>query len=132
MILRKDKPIKSFEQAKKRASKILSQPERMNRLLSTSKDKLSRLELQEQDFKGILGIIRAFIRMLKAFKNGQFAVPWATIIMIVAALVYFVVPLDMFPDFIPIGGYIDDFTIILAIFRKVKDDVVAFQAWERS
>jgi uncharacterized membrane protein YkvA (DUF1232 family) len=52
--------------------------------------------------------------------------------MIVAALVYFVVPLDMIPDFIPIGGYIDDFALILAIFRKVKEDVVAFQAWERS
>jgi uncharacterized membrane protein YkvA (DUF1232 family) len=132
MVLSKDKSIKSFNQAKERASKILSQPERMNRLLNTSKEKLSKLELQEHDFKGILGMIRTFIRMLKAFRTGQFAIPWATIIMIVAALVYFVVPLDMIPDFIPIGGYIDDFALILAIFRKVKEDVVAFQAWERS
>lgn len=132
MVFSKDKPIKSFDQAKERASKILSQPERINRLLNTSKEKLSRLELKEQDFKGILGMIRTFIRMLKAFKAGQFAIPWATIIMIVAALVYFVVPLDMLPDFIPIAGYIDDFTVILAIFKKVKEDVVAFQVWERS
>ena len=132
MVPGKEKSLKSLEQAKVRASEILSQPERMNQLLNTSKEKLTKLELQEQDFKGILGTIKTFIRMLKAFRSGQYSIPWTTVILMVAALVYFVVPLDMLPDFIPVTGYIDDFAVVLAIFRRIKDEVVAFQAWERS
>jgi uncharacterized membrane protein YkvA (DUF1232 family) len=128
----KEKSIRSFRQAKQRASKILSQPERVNRLLKTSKEKLTTLELEEQDFKGILGALRTFIRMAKAFGSGRYHIPWTTILIVVAALIYFVVPMDMLPDFIPVAGYIDDFSVIMAVFKKVKSDVVAFQAWERS
>jgi len=128
----KHKSVSSFDQAKVQASAILSRPERINRLLNTSKQKLSKMELQEQDFKGILGTIRTFIRMLRAFRDGQYTVPWTTIVLVVAALLYFVVPLDLLPDFIPVAGYIDDFTVILAVWRKIRNDVEAFRIWESS
>lgn len=127
---RKEKIAKGFNRAKNKARKVLEQPERVSKLIDASKDKLSNLELKDDDFKGILGTIGTFIRMVKAFRSGQYDIPWLTIVMIVAALIYFIVPLDAFPDFIPISGYIDDFGIIMVVYKKFKEDIVAFQAWE--
>ncbi len=124
--------IKGINQAEEKAEKVLSQPERVDRLLKTSRRKLSKLELEEQDFKGILGTIKTFIRMVKAYRNGQYNLPWSTVLMIVAALVYFVVPLDLIPDFIPLGGFVDDFAIVVTIFKKIKEDILDFHAWETS
>ncbi len=132
MIRKKENSLSGFKQAKESAVKVLSQPERVNQLVSTSKKKLSELELKENDFKGILGTISTFIRMLKAFRSGRYNIPWSTILLVAGALIYFVVPLDMLPDFIPITGYVDDFAVVMAIFNKVKEEVVSFQAWENS
>jgi uncharacterized membrane protein YkvA (DUF1232 family) len=109
----------------------LNQPERVSNLIDASRDKLAKLELKTDDFKGILGTLKTFIRMIRAFRSGQYEIPWITIVMIAAALLYFVVPLDVLPDFIPITGYVDDFTVIMAVYKKFKEDVVAFQAWEQ-
>ena len=122
--------VSNFNQAEEKAEKVLSQPQRVERLLKTSKEKLRKLELEEQDFQGILGAIKTFIRMVKAYRSGQYHLPWSTILMVVAALVYFVVPLDLIPDFIPIGGFVDDFAVIITIFKKIKEDILDFQVWE--
>ena len=127
---RKEKIAKGFSKAKNRAREILEQPERVSKLIDASKDKLSNLELNDDDFKGILGTIKTFIRMVRAFRSGQYDIPCITIVMIVAALIYFIVPFDALPDFIPITGYVDDFGVIMTIYKKFKEDIVAFQAWE--
>ncbi len=129
----KGKENASFRKAKKRAGNVLSDPQRVSKLLEASRKKMDNLEMGEVELKGIIGTIKTFIRMLRAFGTGQYqAIPWVTILMIVAALIYFITPLDLLPDFIPITGYLDDFTIILAVFHRFKEDVIAFQTWESS
>ena len=126
----KEKISGAFRRAKGKAREILHQPERVNKLIDASRDKLSNLELKDDDFKGILGTLKTFIRMVKAHRSGRFEIPWITILMVVAALIYFIVPLDALPDFIPVTGYVDDFGVIMMVYKKFKEDIVAFQAWE--
>jgi uncharacterized membrane protein YkvA (DUF1232 family) len=123
----------SFNKAKNKARSVLQDQERVIKLLETSKEKIRNLELGENELKGVLSYIKTFIRMLRAFKSGQYQdIPWVTILMIASALIYFVTPLDLIPDFIPITGFVDDFSLIMAIFNRFRDDVLAFQAWENS
>lgn len=42
---------------------------------------------------------------------------------IVGALAYFVLPLDLIPDFIPIAGYGDDAGVVMTTYMLVKDHV---------
>ncbi|GJM27859.1 MAG: hypothetical protein DHS20C17_04940 [Cyclobacteriaceae bacterium] len=130
MANRKDKIASSFKKVTENAKSVLDQPERVRKLIDASREKLAKLELADDDFKGILGTLKTFIRMLKASRSGQYDLPWITILMVVAALIYFVMPLDALPDFIPITGYLDDFAVIVAIYKKFKHDIDAFQAWE--
>ena len=56
--------------------------------------------------------------------------PWQTIVLITAALIYFVSPFDAIPDFLPFIGFIDDAAIISAVFASISKDVEKFIAWE--
>jgi uncharacterized membrane protein YkvA (DUF1232 family) len=46
------------------------------------------------------------------------------------ALLYFVTPSDLFPDFIPVAGYVDDATIIAFVVNAIKADLDKFLEWE--
>lgn len=72
-------------------------------------------------------------RLLKAYATGEYRqVPWKTIIRIIAVLLYFVNPIDIIPDLLPIIGLTDDIALTLWLFSSVKDDIEKFQAWEQS
>ena len=44
-------------------------------------------------------------------------VHWAKKTVVLAALLYFIVPLDAIPDFAPVAGYLDDIGVIAAAVR---------------
>jgi len=48
----------------------------------------------------------------------------------VAALVYFISPLDFIPDFIPMLGFADDLALLTFVISKVGDELEKFQLWE--
>lgn len=72
-------------------------------------------------------------RLIKAYAQGQYkAVPWKTLLIIVAAVIYFVNPLDFIPDLVPIAGLADDFAVLLWVYNAVSGEVEKFLSWERS
>jgi uncharacterized membrane protein YkvA (DUF1232 family) len=50
----------------------------------------------------------------------------------IAALAYFVDPLDMIPDTVPVLGYLDDTAVIAAVVRMNLTAVSQFRNWEAS
>ena len=72
-----------------------------------------------------------FARLLKRFVRRDYtAVPWRSVVLIAAALVYFISPIDLIPDFL-FGGMVDDVAVIAAVLRAVRGDIDRFMAWER-
>lgn len=76
--------------------------------------------------------IQVFIRMIKAHFGGQHKIALSSLGMIVLAMVYFVSPIDLIPDFLGIFGFADDLSVILAVYAKLKDEVDQFLEWERT
>ena len=75
--------------------------------------------------------ILLFVRMVKAFVKKEYTdVPWKTILAIIAGIVYFVTPFDLIPDFIPITGFVDDFTVLYWVFNNFNKDIESFRSWE--
>ena len=52
--------------------------------------------------------------------------------MILGALIYFMMPLDLIPDFIPVTGLADDISIIFLVFGSISEDIEAFEEYESS
>ena len=70
-------------------------------------------------------------RLLKAYASGEYRqLPWKTLIRIIAVLIYFVSPIDILPDFLPIIGLTDDIALMLWLFSGMGDDIEKFRQWE--
>lgn len=51
------------------------------------------------------------------------SVPKEYKLMIIGALGYFILPVDLIPDFIPVTGYADDLSALIACYKMVKANV---------
>ena len=60
--------------------------------------------------------------MLRDWWAGNFPLPWKTAAAIVAALLYFINPFDIVPDFIPLVGYLDDAVVVGACIKLVRSN----------
>ena len=81
--------------------------------------------------KGVLDDLLVLIRLLRAWANGGYrAVPWRTLVVASAAVLYFVNPLDVIPDQLPGIGYLDDASVIAAVATLLRDDLRRFARWE--
>lgn len=81
----------------------------------------------------ISGKLSLLGRLVKAYASGEYrAIPWKSLVSIVAVLLYFVNPIDLIPDFLPLIGLADDVALTLWLFNSVNKDLVAFEAWEKT
>lgn len=119
-----------FDKAQEKAKSALKDESRIRSILRSVGNKLKsgNLEVSKLGEK-----VRLLVRMVKAYVSGHYrVVPWKSIIIIVAVLIYFLMPLDLIADFIPVTGYIDDFTLVLWAYNHLKDDINTFEWWEQN
>jgi len=71
-----------------------------------------------------------FLRLLRAHFAGKFCAPADSILILVAAVIYFVSPFDLIPDSIPVLGLIDDAAVITCVARANLTLISDFRKWE--
>ncbi|MCB0495755.1 MAG: DUF1232 domain-containing protein [Cyclobacteriaceae bacterium] len=122
---------KYFDQAKKRAGKILSNKEKLEEVLNATKNRLGEVHLENSKLSKLGQNLRLFLRMVRYYTSGAYReIPWKSMVAIVAGLIYFLMPIDLVPDFIPFTGFIDDFTVIMLISNAFQQDMELFEEWE--
>jgi uncharacterized membrane protein YkvA (DUF1232 family) len=57
-------------------------------------------------------------------------VPTATVLLVIAAVLYFVVPVDLIPDVLVGVGLVDDVAVIGWVTRRIRGELDAFRRWE--
>jgi uncharacterized membrane protein YkvA (DUF1232 family) len=78
-------------------------------------------------FKDDLGVLQ---ELCIAWWRGSYsAVNPRTLLAVVAALVYFVTPLDAVADFIPGVGLLDDLAVLSWVLRRWSAELEAFRQW---
>jgi|SRR5690554_666287 len=118
-----------FQKAKKKAVKILADQEKLKKLINEGKAKASE---KQEELKGVWKDFQTLLRLIKAWWAKEYtSVPWNTIIYATTAVLYFVIPFDLIPDFIPVVGFLDDITIITFVINSLQKDIVAFTKWEK-
>ena len=120
-----------FEKYKNKAKKIFKDDEKINSLIHEGTEKISQLIASSEKMQELVKYMQLIIRMLKAYLNKTYTeIPWKTILAFGAALLYFVTPIDVIPDFIPGLGYIDDLTLLMWVIRSFGEDIEGYQQWE--
>jgi uncharacterized membrane protein YkvA (DUF1232 family) len=75
--------------------------------------------------------LRELFRLLRAWTRGRYKViPWKTLLMAIAAVIYFVNPFDLVPDFLPLLGFTDDASVIAFVLKSIGKDIKQFREWE--
>lgn len=120
---------KIFDNIYKQAERTITSGTSISKLLDEVFLKVG--EATETFYKTQDSII-ALTRMLKAWIKGDYKnISTKSMIAVVAALIYFVNPLDFIPDFIPIIGKLDDIFILGYLVRTLNKDIEQFMAWEK-
>ena len=74
--------------------------------------------------------IPLLISLVKSYVKKEYReIPFGTIVAIVAALIYFLAPIDVIPDFIPGFGFVDDASVIAFCFLSCKHDLDNYRKW---
>ena len=124
-----------FEKAKSiylnRAMHIAATEEKLRYLLGKASLKWKELS-RNPTFAQVKNQVEIFIRMIRAHVNKQYSgLSNRSLGLLVLALFYFALPTDLVPDFIPFVGYVDDITVLLAVFKSLQSDIERFLEWER-
>lgn len=123
-----DSKNKFFTRAYHSAREMFSSREKVLETLDTAFTKTLKLEGGEGDLGSLTQKIKLFILMIQSYLKGEYReVPFKSILLIFAGLIYFVNPFDLVGDFIPGIGYIDDISIIYWILRSVEEDVLRYR-----
>ena len=124
---------KYFKKAKHRAKGILEDHKRLRRLVAAAVDKLRDLRNDTECMQTLKNQANTFVRMLRSYQAGNYRrTPWKSLLLVTAGIIYFVSPLDLVPDFIPVLGFMDDISVLLWIVNSVRGDVEKFQEWEET
>lgn len=97
-----------------------------------SEQALEKFEKQHERLNSVLVELSILVRMLKAWSTRSYTtIPVRSMVMVLAAILYFLLPLDFIPDFILGVGFLDDITVIGFVVQSIRKDIEKFRQWEQ-
>ncbi len=126
-----EKVAQAAARSKNRAEDYLKDPEKSKRLLDSAMKKAGSKEKMEGPVADLINNLKTVFRLLQAYFSKQYTIiPWGSIAMVVGAVIYFVSPLDLMPDWFPLAGLIDDAAVLTFVLAQIKNDLDKFMRWE--
>ena len=119
-----------FSRVANRAKKLINDHTAVQKVVEQATAKAKN---EQERLKGGLEDLSVLLRMLKAWATRRYkAIPLRTMTMVLAAVLYFLLPLDFIPDFILGSGFLDDLAVIGFVIQSLKKDIDTFRQWESS
>ena len=76
--------------------------------------------------------IKTSFSLIRDWFNGSYdKIPGRMIASLAGALIYFISPVDLIPDWIPMAGFLDDAAILAAVFKLSEADLKFYRRWKR-
>jgi uncharacterized membrane protein YkvA (DUF1232 family) len=121
----------AFRRATSDAEAYAGDPVRLRKLVADAVGKVN--VIPRGPFADTWPYLMAMIRVIRDYERGEYrdmAAP--KLLIVIAAIIYFVSPFDVIPDWIPILGHIDDAFVISLALKSARADLDTFMAWETS
>lgn len=120
----------AYKKAASLVNTTLASPAKLLNLVAGAQKKLAR---GSGKFNDIYASVAASIRLLKAYAAGEYReISLESIGLIIASIIYFVMPIDVLPDFIIGLGLTDDAALLAWTLKAVAADIEKFLGWEQT
>ncbi|RZL66964.1 MULTISPECIES: YkvA family protein [Pedobacter] len=130
MKLDRQKILDFFKKSESKASVILKDKAKAG---DTIKEALGKAVTNKSDLEGVWAKMLLLFAVAKDYVNGDYTeIPKRSIVAILGGLIYFLSPIDVVPDFIPVLGFIDDVFILNLVYKQVIKDLERYKIWKDS
>ncbi|HEX7516179.1 MAG TPA: DUF1232 domain-containing protein [Chthoniobacterales bacterium] len=121
----------AFRKATLEAESYAEDPGRLRKLFLDAIEKINHIP--RGPFAETWPYLMAMIRLIRAYPQGEYRdISSQNLLIVVAAIIYFVSPFDVIPDWVPVFGHIDDAMVVRLALESVGADLDTFMAWETS
>jgi len=124
-----ERPPLGYERFRRRAAALVEDRAGLRELGERA---LDRIDVRGARLGDVLDDLNTLVRLMNAWVRAEYRqVPRTTLVAAVAAVLYFVVPTDLIPDFILGIGFLDDVAVIAWVARQLRRDLSDFRDWEQ-
>jgi uncharacterized membrane protein YkvA (DUF1232 family) len=118
-----------FAETVKSATFYVEEPQRLRALFQEAAKQAA--SLPRDPFKETWPYFQTMLRLIRAYYRGEYRdVTESALVVIIAAIIYVVNPLDLIPDAIPALGFLDDATVLALAVRRTRQTLDDFMTWE--
>lgn len=118
-----------FKNSFLKASRLSKNSKGIILLLGTVFTKM-KSEGGDSPFKKIKEKVKSLGLLLRHYANGTYrSVEGKNIVIILAGMIYFLSPIDLIPDILPVIGFADDIALITFIYNSVSEELEKFEMW---
>jgi len=101
------------------------------RIVVLIRDAYAHLEANAGALTAVWNDVRTALRLLVAWARRSYRqVSGGALVLLVAALLYFVTPIDVIPDTLGAIGFVDDVAVIQTAVETVRKELDQFRDWE--
>jgi uncharacterized membrane protein YkvA (DUF1232 family) len=116
-----------FKKATQKAMEILKDNDKSD---ATLKKAEAKAQSYQEQLKNVWEQLTLLIDMARDYRNGKYPhLPWRAILWIFAAIVYFINPLDIIPDFIFAIGFLDDAAVIGFVINALHEEIEKYKTF---
>ena len=114
--------------ARSQAAEIVESPDKLRAMVAEAREKADSGGGATSPLSGVIEDLKTMFELLRAVARGDYRLRKETLILIAGAVLYFVIPIDVIPDFIPVAGFIDDAAVIAWVVKTCKTEIDLFRA----
>jgi curved DNA-binding protein CbpA len=82
--------------------------------------------------KDMVEDVKELYCLFKDAVNGRYRLHPVNLGIIGGGLLYFILPTDLIPDFIPLIGFIDDIAVLTTILNSMGEELMKYRSWKGS
>ena len=121
------KPRVSLAKYIEKAKSYLGNTEKSNELLDNADKKSAK---NRRSLDDVWEPLQLLFGMFRSYAKKEYTeIPTRSILAIIAAILYFVTPIDVIPDILFGLGFADDAAVIAFTVKQIQDDLEKYKLW---
>lgn len=119
-----------FDAFNKRASELVNDE---SKTLSKIEEGLKVASANKGALSDVWSQLLLLFSLVKDYAKGNYLdIPKSSIVSVLAALLYFISPVDLVPDFIVGMGFLDDAFILGFVYKRISKELLKYEAWKKT